>query len=122
MDPLTRGDYPESMRSLVKSRLPKFTKEQSRLLINSFDFLGINYYTANYVSDAPELRNVRGNYITDSLVNFSCKQACLITYIFIYVYMLNLRYIIYVLNLIFVTCLLFLLLQLCVTENPLVKM
>ncbi|KAK8463850.1 hypothetical protein PHAVU_011G055800, partial [Phaseolus vulgaris] len=71
MDPLTRGDYPESMRSLVKSRLPKFTKEQSRLLINSFDFLGINYYTANYVSDAPELRNVRGNYITDSLVNFS---------------------------------------------------
>ncbi|KAG2397803.1 Beta-glucosidase 13 [Vigna angularis] len=61
MDPLTRGDYPESMRSLVKSRLPKFTKEQSKLLINSFDFLGINYYTANFVSDAPELRNVRGS-------------------------------------------------------------
>ncbi|BAT90816.1 hypothetical protein LR48_Vigan08g162100 [Vigna angularis] len=71
MDPLTRGDYPESMRSLVKSRLPKFTKEQSKLLINSFDFLGINYYTANFVSDAPELRNVRGSYMTDPLVNYS---------------------------------------------------
>ncbi|WVZ02107.1 hypothetical protein V8G54_022913 [Vigna mungo] len=71
MDPLTRGDYPEIMRSLVKSRLPKFTKEQSRLLINSFDFLGINYYTANFVSDAPELRNVRASYMTDPLVNYS---------------------------------------------------
>ncbi|CAJ1933301.1 unnamed protein product [Sphenostylis stenocarpa] len=70
MDPLTRGEYPKSMRSLVKSRLPKFTKEQSRLLINSFDFLGINYYTANYVSDAPELRNVR-SYLTDALANYS---------------------------------------------------
>jgi len=83
LDPLTRGDYPQSMRSLVKSRLPKFTKEQSKLLINSFDFLGLNYYTANYVSDAPELRNVQGSYVTDALVNYSCKQACLITYIFI---------------------------------------
>ena len=75
MDPLTRGDYPESMRSLVKSRLPKFTKEQSRLLINSFDFIGINYYTASYVSDAPELRNGRGSYMTDPLVNYSCKKS-----------------------------------------------
>jgi len=82
MDPLTKGDYPKSMRSLVKSRLPKFTKEQSRLLINSFDFLGINYYTARYVSDAPELRNVRSSYLTDVLANLTCKQACLIPYIY----------------------------------------
>ncbi|WVZ02096.1 hypothetical protein V8G54_022902 [Vigna mungo] len=74
MDPLTRGDYPEIMRSLVKSRLPKFTKEQSKLLINSFDFLGINYYTANFVSDAPELRNARASYMTDPLVN--CSFVC----------------------------------------------
>jgi len=79
MDPLTRGDYPKSMRSLLKSRLPKFTKEQSRLLTNSSDFIGINYYTARYVSDAPELRNLRHNYMTDVLANFSCKQAFLIT-------------------------------------------
>ncbi|KAL9296518.1 hypothetical protein ACSQ67_022414 [Phaseolus vulgaris] len=71
MDPLTRGDYPKSMRSLLKSRLPKFTKEQSRLLTNSSDFIGINYYTARYVSDAPELRNLRHNYMTDVLANFS---------------------------------------------------
>ncbi|XP_052733602.1 beta-glucosidase 13-like isoform X2 [Vigna angularis] len=71
MDPLTKGDYPKSMRLLVKSRLPKFTNNNSRLLINSFDFIGINYYTARYVSDAPELRNVRSSFTTDALANFS---------------------------------------------------
>lgn len=96
MDPLTRGDYPKNMHLLVKSRLPKFTKEQSKLLINSFDFIGINYYTARYVSDAPELRNVRSSYMTDALANFSRKHAYIITYIYyIYIhvefeYMLNL--------------------------------
>ncbi|XP_052734222.1 beta-glucosidase 13 [Vigna angularis] len=71
MDPLTRGNYPKNMRLLVKSRLPKFTKEHSKWLINSYDFIGINYYTARYVSDAPELRNVRSSYMTDALANFS---------------------------------------------------
>ncbi|KAB1209597.1 Beta-glucosidase 12 [Morella rubra] len=32
LDPLTFGDYPHSMRSLVGKRLPKFTKEQSKTL------------------------------------------------------------------------------------------
>ncbi|XP_020214401.2 beta-glucosidase 24 [Cajanus cajan] len=71
MDPLTMGDYPKSMRSLVRTRLPKFTKEQSRLLIGSFDFIGLNYYTSNYVSDASHQSNVKFNYVTDSLVNHS---------------------------------------------------
>ena len=116
MDPLTRGDYPESMRSLVKSRLPKFTKEQSKLLINSFDFLGINYYTANFVSDAPELRNARGSYMTDALVNYSCKKELFNNLYLLCIYMLNL---IFIFNYMFF---LFLLLQLSVTEDSLVKM
>ena len=52
MDPLTSGDYPNSMRSLVRTRLPKFTAEQSKLLIGSFDFIGLNYYSTTYASDA----------------------------------------------------------------------
>ncbi|KAG4385248.1 hypothetical protein GLYMA_12G054300v4 [Glycine max] len=68
MDPLTTGDYPKSMRSLVRTRLPKFTTEQSKLLIGSFDFIGLNYYSTTYASDAPQLSNARPNYITDSLV------------------------------------------------------
>ncbi|PQP99917.1 hypothetical protein Pyn_34777 [Prunus yedoensis var. nudiflora] len=65
-EPLTSGDYPQSMRSLVGSRLPKFTKEQSKLLIGSFDFLGLNYYTGYYASDAPQNNSVYASYTTDA--------------------------------------------------------
>jgi beta-glucosidase len=65
MDPLTNGDYPHSMRSLVGNRLPKFTKEQSKLLIGSFDFLGLNYYATYYASYAPQNNSVKASYLTD---------------------------------------------------------
>ncbi|PQM39904.1 beta-glucosidase 12 isoform X2 [Prunus yedoensis var. nudiflora] len=64
-EPLTSGDYPQSMRSLVGGRLPKFTKEQSKLLIGSFDFLGLNYYTGYYASDAPQNNSVYASFATD---------------------------------------------------------
>ncbi|XP_068489475.1 beta-glucosidase 12-like isoform X2 [Phaseolus vulgaris] len=66
MDPLTFGDYPKSMHSLVGARLPKFTPQQAKLLVGSFDFIGLNYYSTTYVSDAPHLSNVKPSYITDS--------------------------------------------------------
>ncbi|PRQ35255.1 putative beta-glucosidase [Rosa chinensis] len=72
MDPLTNGDYPKSMRSLVGDRLPKFKKEQSKLLKGSFDFIGLNYYTSSYVSDTPQLVKVaNASYMTDSLATMS---------------------------------------------------
>ncbi|KAK9941264.1 hypothetical protein M0R45_017877 [Rubus argutus] len=71
MDPLTNGDYPHSMRSLVGNRLPKFTKEQSKLLIGSFDFLGLNYYTANYAAYAPHQNFVNASYMTDARATLS---------------------------------------------------
>jgi len=42
------------MRSLVKDRLPKFTKEQSKQVNRSFDIIGLNYYTANFAAYAPQ--------------------------------------------------------------------
>ncbi|KAK7377500.1 hypothetical protein VNO80_02925 [Phaseolus coccineus] len=74
MDPLTFGDYPKSMRSLVRTRLPKFTTEQARLLVGSFDFIGLNYYSTTYSSDAPQLSNANPSYITDSLVTASFER------------------------------------------------
>ncbi|WCJ40258.1 Beta-glucosidase 12 [Euphorbia peplus] len=50
MDPITYGDYPKTLRSLVGKRLPKFSKKQSQMLKGSMDFLGLNYYTANYAA------------------------------------------------------------------------
>jgi beta-glucosidase/6-phospho-beta-glucosidase/beta-galactosidase len=74
MNPLTRGEYPKSMRTLVGKRLPKFSKEESRELKGSFDFLGLNYYSSYYTADAPHLRNAAQPAIqTDSLINATCK-------------------------------------------------
>ncbi|KAG1327197.1 putative Beta-glucosidase 12 [Cocos nucifera] len=53
------------MRKLVEKRLPKFTERQSRMLNGSFDFIGINYYTAQYVSELPISKNVSTSYDTD---------------------------------------------------------
>ncbi|GAB4856084.1 Beta-glucosidase 12, variant 2 [Ancistrocladus abbreviatus] len=72
MDPITFGDYPDSMRSLVGARLPKFTKEQAMLLKGSYDFLGLNYYTASYAAYAPSFRIAKPLYTTDSIANLTC--------------------------------------------------
>ncbi|RVW48656.1 Beta-glucosidase 12 [Vitis vinifera] len=74
MDPLTNGDYPHSMRSLVGSRLPKFSKEQSMMVKGSYDFLGLNYYTANYAAYAPHSSNTKPSYTTDPYANLLTQR------------------------------------------------
>jgi beta-glucosidase len=69
MDPLTKGDYPISMRTLVGNRLPRFTKEQSKGVNGSFDFIGLNYYTARYAQNIKHNINSNISYNTDSLTN-----------------------------------------------------
>ncbi|KAB1227612.1 Beta-glucosidase 12 [Morella rubra] len=79
LDPLTFGDYPHSMRSLVGKRLPKFTKEESKMVKGSFDFIGLNYYTALYAAYAPHINSGNKSYLTDALVNETNWEAwCLI--------------------------------------------
>ncbi|KAL5130673.1 Cyanogenic beta-glucosidase [Glycine soja] len=53
MDPLTKDEYPKTMRSMLGNRLPEFSKEEARQLKGSFDFLGLNYYSSFYVAYAP---------------------------------------------------------------------
>ncbi|GMH05099.1 hypothetical protein Nepgr_006939 [Nepenthes gracilis] len=65
-DPITFGDYPETMKSIVGNRLPKFTKEQSNILKHSYDFIGINYYTSSYAADNPFPSTTNLSYTTDS--------------------------------------------------------
>ncbi|PIN04882.1 Beta-glucosidase, lactase phlorizinhydrolase [Handroanthus impetiginosus] len=52
--PVVTGYYPPIMRKLVAERLPKFSHEEKNLVIGSYDFLGINYYTTNYVTYTPK--------------------------------------------------------------------
>ncbi|XP_075646079.1 beta-glucosidase 17-like isoform X1 [Castanea sativa] len=70
--PVIYGDYPKSMKSLVGNRLPRFTEAQSKLLKGSLDFLGVNYYTTNYVESAPSSNGVNVSYVSD-------RQATLTT-------------------------------------------
>ncbi|KAF5748784.1 beta-glucosidase 12-like [Tripterygium wilfordii] len=72
MDPISNGDYPHTMRSLVGDRLPKFTREESKMLKGSFDFVGLNYYTAYYAADVHTSNNpVNASSLTDSHANLS---------------------------------------------------
>ncbi|KAI4340552.1 hypothetical protein MLD38_025377 [Melastoma candidum] len=74
MDPITDGDYPRSMRSLVGDRLPRFSREQSVTLKGSFDFVGINYYTANYVAYSPVSNAQKATYYTDARTNLTTER------------------------------------------------
>lgn len=72
MDPLTSGDYPLTMRDIVRSRLPQFTKRQSRQLKGSFDFIGLNYYTSKYGADNPKPPNLlKTDYMQDCRVQLT---------------------------------------------------
>nr|GEU91481.1 beta-glucosidase 24-like [Tanacetum cinerariifolium] len=57
MEPLTKGTWPENMQKFAITPtseypngrvLPKFSLDQHKNLIASYDFLGINYYTASF--------------------------------------------------------------------------
>ncbi|KAK6501742.1 hypothetical protein TWF481_009569 [Arthrobotrys musiformis] len=64
-DPIYKtGDYPASMRAQLGDRLPRFTEEESKLLLGSSDFYGMNTYTTFYVKHKktpPELTDHLGN-------------------------------------------------------------
>lgn len=64
MEPLNSGSYPLEMVHYLGERLPKFSKEQSDMVKNSFDFIGINYYSTTYAADA-ECPRKNKSYLTD---------------------------------------------------------
>ncbi|XP_040993617.1 beta-glucosidase 17-like isoform X1 [Juglans microcarpa x Juglans regia] len=74
VNPVTCGDYPESMRALVGNRLPNFTEAESNMLKGSFNFLGVNYYTARYADDSTSSSCVNLIYTTDSHVNLTTEK------------------------------------------------
>ena len=53
-DPLFTGQYPESMRERLGDLLPEFLTEDAALVKGSADFLGVNYYSSEWVKDVPD--------------------------------------------------------------------
>ncbi|XP_045795327.1 beta-glucosidase 11-like [Trifolium pratense] len=70
LNPLTFGDYPDTMKRNVGSRLPSFTEKESNLMKSSIDFLGINFYNSLYVKNyPPESKNMEDrDYMQDMAV------------------------------------------------------
>jgi len=71
LHPLVYGEYPRIMRALVANRLPKFTLAESKLVKGSYDFIGLNYYTANYAAHNPTPNKVNISSLTDNRVTLS---------------------------------------------------
>ncbi|GLJ09701.1 hypothetical protein SUGI_0114450 [Cryptomeria japonica] len=75
MDPITKGDYPSSMRNLVGPRLPKFSKAQSLMVKGSFDFVGLNYYTTMYAAHVSTSSiKLNTSYSLDSQANLTARR------------------------------------------------
>ncbi|PWA64697.1 beta-glucosidase 9 GH1 family [Artemisia annua] len=72
MDPLAFGEYPQIIRTTVQNRLPKFSVEEAKLVKGSYDFIGINYYTANYAANPNNPPNtVNHSPSSDSQLNLT---------------------------------------------------
>ncbi|KAH6799037.1 hypothetical protein C2S51_035521 [Perilla frutescens var. frutescens] len=55
LEPIVHGRYPENMiNNVPPDNLASFTPQEIRKLKGSLDFLGLNYYTAEYASDVPD--------------------------------------------------------------------
>ena len=70
MEPLNSGLYPAEMVNHVNKRLPQFSREQSSMVKGTFDFIGINYYSANYAANV-SCETQQPSYFTDSCVSMT---------------------------------------------------
>ncbi|KAI4313395.1 hypothetical protein L6164_026381 [Bauhinia variegata] len=72
LDPFILGDYPELIRKSAGSKLPSFTKAESKLVKGSIDFFGVNYYETYYVKNNPsslprEYRDLMGDIAVEMI-------------------------------------------------------
>ncbi|AEE80017.1 Beta-glucosidase 30 [Arabidopsis thaliana] len=70
LDPVIHGDYPEIVKKYAGNKLPSFTVEQSKMLQNSSDFVGINYYTARFAAHLPHIDPEKPRFKTDHHVEW----------------------------------------------------
>ncbi|KAM7471094.1 hypothetical protein LguiA_009277 [Lonicera macranthoides] len=74
MHPLVYGEYPKTMQNIVRDRLPKFTKEEVKIVKGSFDYVGINQYTAYYMYEPHRGKPKELGYQQDWNAGFACMD------------------------------------------------
>ncbi|OMO73423.1 Glycoside hydrolase, family 1 [Corchorus olitorius] len=74
LHPIRYGEYPKSMQEIVGIRLPKFTENEVKMVNGSWDYVGINHYSSNYIFDPKMPKpNVTG-YQADWNVGFEHEK------------------------------------------------
>ncbi|KAM0014061.1 putative beta-glucosidase [Helianthus debilis subsp. tardiflorus] len=74
LHPLVYGEYPKTMRNIVKDRLPKFTAQEVKMVKGSFDLIGINQYTTYYMYDPHQKPPKDLGYQTDWNAGFAYER------------------------------------------------
>ncbi|CAN1856466.1 Beta-glucosidase 44 [Linum perenne] len=75
LHPIVYGEYPKTMQEILGNRLPKFTKEEGKMVKGSFDYIGINQYTAYYMYDPHQKNQPKElGYQQDWNAGFACKE------------------------------------------------
>ncbi|KAL0661356.1 hypothetical protein Bca4012_098193 [Brassica carinata] len=75
LHPTTYGDYPQSMKDRIGHRLPKFTEAEKKLLKNSADYVGMNYYTSQFGANVKTEDTKNISWTSDSLVHWENKDV-----------------------------------------------
>nr|XP_025633766.1 beta-glucosidase 11 isoform X1 [Arachis hypogaea] len=76
LSPFIFGDYPETMKKNVGSRLPIFTESESNLVKGSIDFVGINFYYSYFVKDNPRSLYIKDrDYTADMAVELTAYTS-----------------------------------------------
>lgn len=69
-----KGVYPHNMMKYVdKDRLPSLIAPGCPEIKGKYDFIGINYYTAQYVRNSPKPPKEKPSYKTDQQLKTTCK-------------------------------------------------
>lgn len=73
LNPLVYGDYPNTMKKIVGSRLPVFTNSESKQVRGSADFLGLIHYMTVYIKDNPSsLKQELRDWDADKAAEYFC--------------------------------------------------
>ncbi|TMW96203.1 hypothetical protein EJD97_007739 [Solanum chilense] len=76
VNPLVFGDYPDIMKKNAGSRLPKFTKQESKQVKGAVDFIALNHYMTVRVKDSSNsLENDIRDFTADSAFEFILKNG-----------------------------------------------
>ncbi|CAA7041604.1 unnamed protein product [Microthlaspi erraticum] len=69
------GEYPQIMIDIVGDRLPRFNATQKKKLINSTDFVGLNYYYSQFSNHLEKPDYSKPYWKQDSLIHWEEKSV-----------------------------------------------